>query len=707
MALLRPPLHQFDQLTQPLNNSELATAQALAQLDDGWTVYVQPKVALDRPDFLAVHALLGVCIIEVRDWSPEVSRPQHDEPRFVAARTRTVVFDQFFALPSDGTKVTEAVRAAVILPRCTNEQAVRLLGTSEAEGDERAVEVWGADGLRDQLDRVVRGTGCAHPRPESIDRVRRHVVASEIAPSRPDLAPRSSGAFEIEVNKQGGGVRRARGAAGSGKSFGLAARAAHLAAQGKQVLVLSFNVTLANHLRSLVTDRCAEYGTNPTRVTCTNFHSMCTRIVQDAARAGIEPAAPRGDRWTTAIVKKAEGVLRSGNVPRYDAVLVDEGQDFEAGWWHLLHHHLLAPNGEMLLVADPTQDIYDRTTWQNDEAMVDAGFDTEWLDLAGSYRMPADLVQHTANFAAHRVGGQPLIADTPTDLAEVSGASHGSLRLWQTVDHVGDLGTAVGREVVRLLKQHPVLKPADVAFICEYHHDGVAAVREIEAAGYPVHHIFSRDPDDARRRRKYRFSPEADAISGSTVHSFKGWQTSVLVMGIGLESRSKRMAYVAMTRVQNHAARPAVLSVVSADKRLEDFGAAFAGTPDLPAAPAAASPSPAPAAAPAVPTAASSATPPAPVQSATAVADPPMPAPLAPTVEAEPTDVIALPAVISIPPLPSTPLVAPTPNHPMPSGLPRAATRPGPLTPPLAPPAGSAPLAPPTVSWDPPPTVTD
>ena len=34
MALLRPPIHEFDRLAQPLNASELATARALAQLDD-------------------------------------------------------------------------------------------------------------------------------------------------------------------------------------------------------------------------------------------------------------------------------------------------------------------------------------------------------------------------------------------------------------------------------------------------------------------------------------------------------------------------------------------------------------------------------------------------------------------------------------------------------------------------------------------------
>ena len=53
------------------------------------------------------------------------------------------------------------------------------------------------------------------------------------------------------------------------------------------MLVLCFNLTLANRLRNLVVERCAEYGANPARVTCTSFHTFCARVVDDAAAVGI------------------------------------------------------------------------------------------------------------------------------------------------------------------------------------------------------------------------------------------------------------------------------------------------------------------------------------------------------------------------------------------------------------------------------------
>lgn len=43
--------------------------------------------------------------------------------------------------------------------------------------------------------------------------------------------------------------------------------------------------------------------------------------------------------------------------PRYDAILVDEGQDYRPLWWNTLRR-FLQPGGEMILAADATQDVY-------------------------------------------------------------------------------------------------------------------------------------------------------------------------------------------------------------------------------------------------------------------------------------------------------------------------------------------------------------
>lgn len=60
-------------------------------------------------------------------------------------------------------------------------------------------------------------------------------------------------------------------------------------------------------------------------------------------------------------------------MPRYDAILVDEGQDYRPIWWQALRN-AVRPGGEMILVADKTQNIYATAATWTEDAMANAGF---------------------------------------------------------------------------------------------------------------------------------------------------------------------------------------------------------------------------------------------------------------------------------------------------------------------------------------------
>ena len=193
MAIFKPSLCDLGQLVTPLNAGEQCVARALSSLDDGWTIYVQPRIAHDIPDFIAVHDHYGVCAVEVKDWANAGYRQTDDGaieyrscesgwsrstemPRYQAYRYRSTIFDQFFALPGDNQRPTVAVRAVVVLPQYANEGARKLLARPSVTDDELAIEVWGGDGLKQSIEQIVRGRGCPIPRPESIERVKRHLA---------------------------------------------------------------------------------------------------------------------------------------------------------------------------------------------------------------------------------------------------------------------------------------------------------------------------------------------------------------------------------------------------------------------------------------------------------------------------------------------------------------------------------------------------
>ncbi len=439
MAVLRPSLDELDDLAEPLNDGALRVAHALACLDDEWTVYVQPRLALDVPDFVVVHPRHGVCAIEVKDWSSG-TRYRQDErgvieyrgrdgawrcsaetPRYQAYRYSQVIFDQFFALPEHDTASSPVIRAALILPRHTTEQARRLLELTQVTPEEHAVEVWGGDALATGIERVVRGVGCPPPPAMSIERLRRHLSESELIREWRGSRPLSAGARNIETNPRDAKIRRVRGPAGSGKSFGLAARAARLASTGQSVAVLTCNVTLSHYLRAHVTRRCHEYAADPTLVTVVDFYGLCQRVADDARQAGVEPVACEAP-WSERIVAQAANAYAHGQGPVFDAVLVDEGQDFTLEWWNLLRDHVCKPGGEMLLVSDPTQDLYDKRAWVEEDSMAGAGFSGPWAELEGSYRIPDDLVPIANEFSLRYLDGERLAVSVPDDRQCVSGS---------------------------------------------------------------------------------------------------------------------------------------------------------------------------------------------------------------------------------------------------------------------------------------------
>ena len=88
---------------------------------------------------------------------------------------------------------------------------------------------------------------------------------------------------------------------------------------------------------------------------------------------------------------KTDDVLARGFDRRYDAVLVDEGQDFRLQWWNLLREQVVRPGGEMLLVTDPTVDLYGKSSWATPSTRSPAGFTEPWIDMTGSYRMAPEL----------------------------------------------------------------------------------------------------------------------------------------------------------------------------------------------------------------------------------------------------------------------------------------------------------------------------
>lgn len=143
---------------------------------------------------------------------------------------------------------------------------------------------------------------------------------------------------------------RLQGPAGSGKTM-IAIRAAMDAAtKGGRVLYLCYNRVLAEWLRSK--------WAPPRNLAIKHFHALCREY---AAEAGIRFAPPDDDSEAAKAFwgEQSSGILdqaatKLGDGRAYDAVFVDEAQDFHQDWWIPIEL-LLKEGGRLYLFHDPLQ----------------------------------------------------------------------------------------------------------------------------------------------------------------------------------------------------------------------------------------------------------------------------------------------------------------------------------------------------------------
>ncbi len=141
------------------------------------------------------------------------------------------------------------------------------------------------------------------------------------------------------------------GPAGSGKTVLALSVAKQLATAGHRTLLTCFNRRLGEHLRASV----AGFG----EIDAATFHQLCVQLAKEAGvELPPEEAGPGSPYFEHRLPEAlAEAATRLG--PRYDAIVVDEAQDFREWWWPaLLSLHTDPDAGLLYVFADDNQNLY-------------------------------------------------------------------------------------------------------------------------------------------------------------------------------------------------------------------------------------------------------------------------------------------------------------------------------------------------------------
>lgn len=357
---------------EPPEDSERRAARALRELSDGWVVLHHVSWQSKRngrqgdgeADFLLLHPSKGIIVVEVKGGGIEISNGRWwSTDRYGSTHQIKNPYEQALAskyalltwLKQHGLDEHVRVGHAVVFPHLDELPPLGPVATPAI--------TWTSNDLA-RIERSV-GRTCAHWELSSnlskADMARLIQLLAPTVSVRRKLASESAEAdaalleFTAEQVSAFAGLRAARGGlvlggAGSGKTVLAIARAQQLAKDGFRTLLVCFNELLGQFLADRFSD-------DPLIDACT-YHSLCFR---EARRAGLKLPREMSSDWWEKEAPEALIEACSANDSDYQAIVVDEGQDFAPAWLDSLRCLISTEaDAPFFVFADPRQELWGR-----------------------------------------------------------------------------------------------------------------------------------------------------------------------------------------------------------------------------------------------------------------------------------------------------------------------------------------------------------
>jgi hypothetical protein len=224
----------------------------------------------------------------------------------------------------------------------------------------------------------------------------------------------------------------------------------------------------------------------------------------------------------------------------------------------------------MLLVADLTQDVYERGMSWTDAAMTGAGFAGRWALLERCYRLPYSLIEPVREFGRRFLPGAEV--DLPPFQQEELDLYPCARRWIQVEPQI--LALRAVDEIWQTLKANEAagLSASDMTVLVDSQRLGEQIEEHLAGKGVKCISTFTEDPYDERRKKLGFFMGDA-RIKITTFHSFKGWESRALILCIAhaLDTKDRTLLYIGMTRTKRHELG-SFLTVVCSEPSLADYG---------------------------------------------------------------------------------------------------------------------------------------
>lgn len=355
---------------------------------------------------------------------------------------------------------------------------------------------------------------------------------------------------ESFAKKYDGGHRILKGPSGSGKTLILINKAYFLKRYNPQInniLFVCYNITLVNYIRRMLAEKKIPFGEKGVEVY--HFFELCGKLLDEK----IEYEEQDGDYYQLVLEEASHA---SENHKKYDAILVDEGQDFSDDMLRVAMNLLNPKTGNLTIALDENQNIYSKKrSWK--EIGVNARGRTHSLDY--TYRSTKELTRFANNFISGEKESsspaRPLQREMFPDFFAFTGPPP---FLKQFSDIAGKI-SFIGDEIDTLAGEHgyPLSEIAVLYATSRIPGEGQQYVIHFINEAFSERGIlFNWISEDYRGKKSYDIT--TDSVTVSTVHSAKGFDYAALfVVGLDWLEGSRwsdreieRLTYVAITRAR-------------------------------------------------------------------------------------------------------------------------------------------------------------
>ena len=579
-------------------------------LPDDYIVYYEPEIRGKRPDFVVIGPDLGILVLEVKDytkntlyqldrdeWTLINSNGEQVKTKSPQKQARENAFLLVDLLKKDGNLVqTEGKYQSqlkfpygfgTVFTRLHQKDFLELglygviephLSLTRDEMDPEH-ESFTEENLMEKIaEMFVVPYRLREPLgKDDIDAIRYHLfpevrISAEFKQPSPHQDQLLLSLHDIKtmdlhqenMAKQIGDKNRLiRGVAGSGKTLILASRAKLLSREhpDRKILILCYNISLARNIEHMVhhmmnePDSLFDFDftkeeTHTKRakhlIQVRNFHSWLRNDLR-ISEANIPMMLDK--------LKRGEAIL-----PKYDAIMIDEGQDFEADWFKLVSELLNPDTKSLLLVEDRAQSIYKRGR----SYLQDTGLDFRGRSkvLSINYRNTAQIVSFAwAFYQQHSVLKDKVVSkDFEGDIiAPQSTRRKGYEPAIVRVDSFRREAVIVAKQIAKLHRERK-LPLSEILILYRVKRfsglDYIALLKHaLEQEGIPYYWIAENS--DSKRN----FDIDHESVKISTIESSKGldFQAVFIVSAnnipFALEEDIEHEAsllYIGMTRAKEY-----------------------------------------------------------------------------------------------------------------------------------------------------------